>query len=343
MLRKAETCIAVAFAMLLIHGQARATDQPVQAQLDWRAGPAGSNCIDGDELRSVVEARLGRQVFTDEATADVRVVGGIVKQGDVWRVELRLVSSHGDAMGARELESEAPDCSALDDSLALVLAIMLDLPKAKVPPPAAETSAAPSTANPPPVADQPTRLQVPRDTPPRRPPWQLELGVSGLGTSGLLPDPAFGGQVHFAIEPDSFWKLGVALAIYRSVEKVVEGTSAGASFTPLEAGWFFCPLALLAAGLELEACLIQHVGRLKVEGFGFDMNQTQARTYANLGAALAGLIEITGPLSARLALQLQTPLLRETFRYGAQSGSEPSLFRMAPVLVTGQVGLVARF
>jgi hypothetical protein len=127
------------------------------------------------------------------------------------------------------------------------------------------------------------------------------------------------------------------------VEKVVECTSAGASFAPLQAGWFFCPLEIPAAGLELEACPIQHVGRLRVEGFGFDMNQTQTRTYANLGAVLAGRLEITGPLSARLALQLQTPLLRETFRYGAQSGSEPSLFRMAPALVTGQVGLVARF
>lgn len=341
MLRKAETGVTLAFAMLLGSLHAQAMDQPIRAELDWRTKPAGSNCIDRDELRSAVEERLGRQVFTDRATADVRVVGGIDKQGDVWRVQIRLSSSHGEPMGERELESEAEDCSALDASLALVLAVMLDLPKAKVPQPTAD--APPRAVEPPRAPARPTRLRVPRETPPSRPAWPLELGVSGLVTSGLVPGPAWGGQLHVAIDPASFWKLGVVVAVYRSVEQTVEGTRAGASFAPLEAGWFFCPLAWPSGRARVEACLVQHVGRLRVEGFGFDVNQTQTRTYANLGAELDGRLELSGPLSARLALRLQAPLLRETFRYGAPSGSEPSLFRMAPALVTGQVGLVARF
>lgn len=324
-----------------------AQEEPVRAELDWQGGPSGSNCIDADALRRAVEARLGRELFAPKGQGDVRVTGAITEGDGKWLVRITLTSTPGDAMGERELESESRDCSALDDSLALVLAVMLDIPKTRIPAPARQPSAVEPAAEqrtPPPAPPPPTsKLRVPKDTPPRRPRWHFEVGLAGLGAYGLLPDVTFGLRGHVAVKPPEFWKVGVDLATYASVDETLGAAEAGASFSPKELGIFVCPLDLPLAAFTLEGCLAQHVGTLRVQGFGFDANEEQTRPYVNLGAAFAASLGIVEPLSVRLGIDAQTPLLRETFRYGDQDGQEPSLFRMAPVLLAGQIGVAAQF
>ncbi|HEU5076333.1 MAG TPA: hypothetical protein VFU02_19205 [Polyangiaceae bacterium] len=328
-------------------GVARAQDEPVLAELEWRGGPSGSSCIDAEALRSTVEARLGRTLFAPRGHADVRVVGGIEAAGGKWLARMTLTSAQGEPMGERELESESRDCSALDDSLALVLAVMLDIPKTRVPEPAPASAASPPTpavdtpapAAPPPVS----KLLVPKDTPPRRPRWRFEIGLGALGAYGLLPEFTFGVRGHIAVKPPEFWKVGIDVGAYASVDEAIGSDHAGASFSPKELGMFVCPLDLPLSAVHLEACVVQHVGRLHVEGFGFDTNEKQERPYLNLGVAGAASLQIVGPLSVRVGIDAATPLLRETFRYGSQDGEEPSLFRMAPVLIAGQIGVAAHF
>ena len=111
-----------------------AQDEPVLAELEWRT-PSGSNCIAAEELSAAVEARLGRTLFAAKGRADVHVTGSITEADGKWLVRMTLTSAQGEPMGERELESESRDCSALDDSLALVLAVMLDIPKTRIPAP----------------------------------------------------------------------------------------------------------------------------------------------------------------------------------------------------------------
>lgn len=329
-------------------GSVRAQDAPVLAELEWRGGPSGENCIDAEELRSTVEARLSRPLFAPRGQADVRVVGGIEAAGGKWLARITLTSARGEPMGERELESESRDCSALDDSLALVLAVMLDIPRTRIPEPAPARAA----SAPPPAVDTPampeapptvSKLLVPKDTSPRRPRWRFEIGLGASGAYGLLPEFSFGVRGHVAVKPPEFWKVGMDVGAYASVDEAIVSADAGANFSPKELGVFVCPLDLPLAGIQVEACVVQHMGRLRVEGFGFDSNEKQERPYLNLGIAGAASLQIVGPLSVRVGIDVETPLLRETFRYGSQAGEEPSLFRMAPVLVAGQIGVAAHF
>ena len=316
------------------------------AELAWQGGPSGSNCIEARELEKAVEASLGRPLFAPKGQADVRVSGAISQADGKWLVRLTLTSAEGEPMGERDLESESADCSALDDSLALVLAVMLDIPKTRIPEPtrsAPEPAALPSAAPPPPASPRVSTLRVPKDTPPRRPRWSFEVGLAALGAYGLLPEVTFGVRGHVAVKPPEFWKVGVDVGSYASVDETLGSTDAGASFSPKELGVFVCPFELPGSGFQLEGCLVQHVGTLHVEGFGFDKNEEQARPYVNVGLAFAAGLQIFGPLSVRGGIDTQVPLLRETFRYGSQDGEEPSLFRMAAVLVAGQIGLAAQF
>jgi hypothetical protein len=323
-----------------------AQDEPVLAELEWRA-PSGSNCIAAEEIRGAVEARLGRTLFAANDRADVRITGSITEADGKWVVRMTLTSALGEPMGERELESESHDCSALDDSLALVLAVMLDIPKTRVPapaPPSVAEPAAPSSSPPAPAKPAPlSKLHLPKDAPPRRPRWRFEVGLGALGAYGLLPDATFGVRGHVAVEPPEFWKVGLDVGAYTSVDETIGSDEAGASFSPKELGVFVCPLDLPLSVLDVEGCVVQHIGRLSVEGFGFDSNQKQQRPYVNLGVAFAAGLQIVGPLSVRAGIDVQTPVLRETFRYGSLDGEEPSLFRMAPLLLAGQIGVAAQF
>ncbi|HEY6726150.1 MAG TPA: hypothetical protein VI197_19075 [Polyangiaceae bacterium] len=329
-------------------GPAHAQDEPVLAELEWRGGPSGGNCIEASAIRAAVEARLGRTLFAPKGQADVRVTGSITGADGKWLVRIILTSAQGEPMGERELESENQDCSALDDSLALVLAVMLDIPKTRVPAPAPAPSATQPAASPavsttPSPPTRSSKLHVPKDTPPRRPRWRFEVGLGALGVHGLLPEVTFGVRGHVAVKPPEFWKVGIDVGSYASVDQTIGGDAAGASFSPKELGVFLCPLYLPVSAIALEGCFVQHVGTLHVEGFGFDSNEQQERPYVNLGVALAASLRIAGPLSVRMGIDAQVPLLRETFRYGSQDGEEPSLFRMTPLLLAGQIGVAAHF
>jgi len=324
---------------------AHAQDAPVLAELEWRGGPEGSNCIAAADLEAAVEARLGRALFAPKGQADVRLSGAIVAEEGKWLVRMTLTSVQGEPMGERELESESADCSALDDSLALVLAVMLDIPKTRIPTPAPAPAAATPQPTPSPTRTPPpvSKLRVPKDTPPRRPRWRFEVGLSGAGTFGLLPEFSFGVRGHLAVKPPEFWKVGIDVGTYASVDETIGTEAAGASFSPKEVGVFVCPLEVPQSPVALEGCLVQHMGTLHVEGYGFDTNEEQERPYVNLGLGFAARLQIIGPLSVRVGIDAQTPLLRETFRYGSQTGDEPSLFQMAAVLVAGQIGVAADF
>jgi hypothetical protein len=287
-------------------------------------------------------------VFSQAAEADVVVYGGIARQGEDYSVLLRLSSSHGESMGRRELESPGANCSSLDDSLALVMAVMLDIPKARVPPPPpkAGTDSSSAQAPTPPKQTVPpelsSKLRLPKDVTPKRPQWHYDFVASASAKLGLLPEPALGVTLRLAVAPPNFWRIALDFGWYtRAEEESAAGT--GASFSPLELGLFICPLELRGLGLSFEGCLMQHFGRLQVQAFGFDENLNVTRTFVNVGVTLGIRATLSGPLFVRLAVTGETPVIRETFRYGASSGETPSLFRMAPVVAQGQIGLGAEF
>ncbi len=327
--------------------QTHHSDVPVSAELDWQRTPEAESCVEGDALQRAVEDRLGRTVFVENGP-DV-VLTGRVSRGPngAWAVELHLASAQGQPMGIRSLETEAEDCSSLDDSLALVLAVMLDIPKADVPPPeppvAREADPAEPTPKKPPPPRRATPLSVPKDTPPRREPWVVEVGAGAVGVVGLLPRASFGLSLRALVSPPGFWTLGLEAMALRSVDAGVKGSDAGANFSPKSLGVWLCPVSYDLLGVDTRACLVEHVGRLHVEGFGFDDNQKVARTYVNAGLRLDAYGRVVGPLGVTLTGGLDVPIVRETFRYGDLAGGNPQLYRMEPLVGFAQIGLAARF
>ncbi len=185
-----------AWAALLVAGTASADPR---WGLTWKAA---DGCIQAAELAERVERKLGHPVFGAEP--DLRIDGYLTAadgspKGARWRSRLTLVDASGTVQGSREVTSADASCRAIDDSLVLVMAVMID-PKAALtpfaaptepPPPPPPPSPEPLPAGPPVDATppapnvplQPTRPLLPPGPPPAR--MELVHGVVYLGYQQL--------------------------------------------------------------------------------------------------------------------------------------------------------------
>lgn len=151
---------AVALACVLLSATAFAEQR---WGLTWRAA---DGCIQAAELAERVERRLGRPVFGAEP--DLRIDGYLVAADGTpknakWRARLTLIDAHGTVEGSRDVTSPETSCRGIDDSLVLVVAVMID--------PSAALTPFASPSPPPPDQTPPTATPGPSAPPP--PPGQL--------------------------------------------------------------------------------------------------------------------------------------------------------------------------
>lgn len=133
---------------------------------------APDGCIQAAELAERIEVRVGRPMFG--AKPDVRI-DGYVKAAEAplkWRARLTLVDADGTVKGSREVTSVEPSCRAIDDSLSLVAAVMLDPAAAlKGNPEPANLEGRPLPEPPPPPSSEPApQLERPKPLLPQVPP-----------------------------------------------------------------------------------------------------------------------------------------------------------------------------
>lgn len=325
--------VRAAFVVTLLaapaHGQA---GDFVSARLDWQRGPGAETCASSEALRRAVAERLGRDPFVT-AGADVIVKGRVAPEarGQGFVVDLELLSERRVRIGTRQLSTPADDCAALDESLPLVLALMLDIPRQELA--RAEAAAAPPPSREPVV--RPTPIRVPPAAP--REPWRFQAAGVVNGALGLLPEPGIGLGVTLGVEPPTFWLTEVDATLW--LPSKAEGADGGTRFSLLTAGLYLCPISLAPGSLQVDACFGQRVGRLEAEGFDFSVNRRQVRLTYALGVRGRAWLALAGPIRLGVGLGAEAPLARDEFFYRRQSGERPELFRMAPVVGTAEAVL----
>ncbi len=333
---------ALGLAMCLtVAGTVRAAPEWITATLQVERSEDAADCIDADGIRQAVESRLRRPVFVTEPEADVRVQATLRRARSGWAADLALKTPSGRQLGTRQLSTEAPHCSALDDSVALALALMLDVPREEVMaaegPPPDDRPREPAPSQPPPS----TPVQLPEDTPPRRQPWSFEGSVLAVLGVGVLPGAAPGARLSLAVEPLVFWLTEIEWTWWPARDASDAG--AGAELRRQSVGLFVCPLSLGMVPVRAHACLGQQVGWIRAEGYGFDANRDRARTTYGLALRARGSIQLAGPLTLRAGLELEATLVRDRFVFTEGDGTQERLYRLPPVSLAGELGLGLRF
>jgi hypothetical protein len=306
---------------------------PTTARLEWRRAEGTESCIDGASLAEAVDRRWGRKVFVDDPSASVLVKGVVDRPRGAWRVHLELERADGSKLGSRDIVTGAPDCSSLDDSVALALGLMLDLTER---PPETEESRA---VNAPPASGPP--ITIPEETAAARVPWRFEPALGGEAAVGLLPGLTLGARVAMAIEPPRLWRIEVGGTLWQKQDAETGPMGAHLSMWTLDVA--ICPLSVEDEKLNAWACLAQRAGTVRATGVGFDRNVAQNDTFLGAEARLGATWAFASPFVVHAAFGLVAPLVRLAFVYRDEQGDTAALYRMPPVAGTLGVGIGARF
>jgi len=335
---RARPALAFALGAVLTGGPTRAEAPPPAVSLEVTRGAAAEACLEGPALETAVERRLERPVFVPAERAAVRVTLHFERRSDrAFAAEVVLLDRHGTALGRRELTTRAAHCSALDESLALVVALLVDSPEAREQAevaPVSEAPAAPSgSAAAPAVTSAPpaTTLAIPPDVAAPREPYRIVVGASAAALAGPLPGLAFGPELLFAVRPPRFVELRLRPSLFPEREVTAHTPDQGGRLALVSVALDVCPLEQGAGRLRLTGCVGQSVGWVRGEGFGYRHNASTGTLVYSLGVGASVLIALAGPLGLNVGLSGALPLERDTYVSQAQNGATTEVFRPAPV------------
>jgi len=330
-------------------GVADAEAEEVTARLQWTRDPDAKACMDRERLEAAVNARWRRQVFADGKT-DLVVEGKVGRRGRrEWVASIEMRRADGTSLGSRELATRAAHCSALDDSVALALGIMLDMSRQRVAeereqsaahsaqgeptkPSTAAPAAAPSSAAPKSASLGGPPIAIPEETVAPRAPWRFEPVVAGEAALGPLPSVALGGRVGIAVVPNGFFRVELSASLYESEEL---DRRPGARFSVWGGELSGYPLTLGGESLRCELGAAIRLISVHATGLGLDQNGAADEARIALGPRALAAARVVGPFEVLAGLGAELSLSRYRFQYRDASGGAASVYKTP--LVSGAV------
>ncbi len=324
-------------------------------------------CGGAGPVREAVTRRLHRPVFLEpeapERGPDFTLTLSVVAVPGQrrWRAHIVETDQEGRELGDRTVGVEAPSCTAGQEALGVLLAIMIGPPRAVLvreaapaPAPVPSTPVPLATAAPaaPAAPTAPTRAPRPPAPAAAVPPssrWRVEPSVEVVAGTGVLPHLAWGAQVGVALHPADDargrappWLLArVAYWPKRSTGTSPEGRIDRLALTALGC----VPLRQRSPGLAL--CAGVEAGRLTATAPELSGDQSFARGL--LALPVEGRLGL-GPYRWRsvgfepsVGAQISAVLLRDRFTYDGATRREITLHQPAPVAFQTALGLAAHF
>lgn len=298
-------------------------------------GAKTADCLEAKALERAVERRLKRRVFVAAADAQLHLRVSFARNDAGVEAKIALSNPDGAARGTRVL-STTNHCSALDDSLALSVALLVDEPPD--PEPVVATREAPAAVAAPPAPPPARVITIPADVAAPREPWHVRFGVAAKAGWGILPGVRPALSLQLSLVPRGFWPILVQADGFLPTNAERDDAS-GARFRLFRAGLALCPVLDQTEAHGLGVCVGQQLGWIDVEGYGFDRNATEKRLSFALSAGGEGRVQLLSPVSLRAYLGAEVPLVRDRFTSGGTNAVE--LFELSPVGIFGEIGLEA--
>jgi hypothetical protein len=315
-------------------------DTPRGVELRWEAA---RGCIDRASLASLVERTLRRSVFHVLAPAvPVATIDGRVEPaaGAGFRAHIELRLPTGAVASTRDVETTSESCDRLDESIAVVIALMLDRLTRPAPQNPAEPSAPQPTPAPSPAPEPaPSPIAVPPEPAPARPEARV-LAETGLAAiAGLLPDAGPAAYLRAAWETGRF---SVAMHVSAFLPDRAVSGGAGAEISAWAALLDGCAWPLVEKGWRLGACAGGGAGWMAAAPVGLVGARETTLPLAFATASVDGMLRVAGPLWVHLSLSGWVPLVAPHYFYHDAAGALRDVLRVWPVAPAIALGFVAR-
>lgn len=287
-------------------------------------------------------------MFVSASQAELSIEGRIEPRSKRGYVAVVSVDDRsGRPLGSRKLATSRADCRALDQTVALAIALMVDPDAALSRKPARQAAAPPPVSAPRPRVIEkrvPVYVPVPIERPPPalRPNWRGDVFAAVSAGAGYLPNPSLAAVGGASLEPPHFVSLEAVVTVFLPQQEPAP-RGATVSFFLAKMGLFVCPLSRRGQTLAGRVCGGTEGGIMIATGHGFDADHAGVRPQFAVAARARLSVKILGPLALAGALSGSIPLEREQFVYHEASGTQVKLFRVPAVEAQGEIGLEWRF
>ncbi len=325
------TALWVATASIISHAQERE-----RIALSFEAP---SDCIGARELASRVERILGRTFFVATADADIIARGAIAREEEAHVFTLELIDRAGHVIGRRQARRERGSCHALDRSIAVIIATLVELPVVQTTMQLPDEEIDPTeTVDPerPPTSD----AEMPLMNEP--PSWELRSGAGFALSVGLVPEIGMGGSILFGLMAERDWPALVLEARILSPTTMLDDAGLGARFFLADAHLGVCPTATFDV-VRLGGCAEIGGGAIVADAIGLSNPRTGVITPLITARFALELRVVIAPFELRLATGVDIPIVRDPFVRDAGTERETRIHETAPValmtsLTIGAIG-----
>lgn len=328
-------------AALTFVRRAEASTQTVE--LRWRADDP--TCIDRETLIRTVEATLGRTAFAVAADGSA-IIEGTVGAGPSggFHAKITLRSASGEILSEREVNTSAGKCDRIDESIAIVVALMVDGLEDK-PAPLEVPEAVPRPPTPP-TPSKPAPKSTPKPAPripseESRVPLYFEAEIGSSLALGLLPRSSVGGYLRGELGFGDAWSIAGAAHGFLSSRTQDPGATAAVH------AWTFdvsaCHGPVRTRSMRLVACALLGAGFAEASPSGTNRVDSLRLPLDYGGISFEASFRISGPLWLHVRPSLWTLLQSPQFVTHTVDGRIHTIFQPWPVVPAMSVGIGGRF
>ena len=288
---------------------------------------------------------MRRNVLVSPSAADVSIEGRaepLAKSPGRFRLVVAGSRRDGSSIGERELVSTESDCRALDDSLVLVIALMID-PNAELQAPPAKESGPPPPAEPHVVVHERVVVHEIREREVSTPsaPWLVDGALSGVLGIQRMPGTSPGLAVGVRLGPSRASAFELSLGALPSTSLEVGGRSV--DYSLIEGGLAYCPSLSLARRFELGGCVGARLGNVHVRGHGFAPDAESDRPLVDLALGARALVFAFDSFFLSATASALAPLVRQRTTVAVATRAPQVLDDRSPVGAEVALGIGLRF
>jgi hypothetical protein len=247
------------------------------------------------------------------------------RYGLEWRARIDLQSAAGQSLGRRSIESRGSDCSDMNESLALVLALMVDLTRQEV------EKQAPLSE--PEVTHEVHALETKSEST-----WSTAMTLGLLSTVGQLPNVGWGGRLASKLR----YRAGLGIEFGASAlapSTWSDDQGARAKFNAYSVDVGLCANLLAGSRSLLDWCAGPQLSLTRAAASGFAVNRAQTLTTLSPFAALHSSYRLVASLGVHLALVALVPLARDRFFATQADGTQTTIHSVPWVAAQLEAGL----
>jgi len=288
--------------------------------------------MDASTLAATVERTLGRAVFHGRAPVRATIVGSArsVDSGG-YSAHLSLLAVDGTKLSERSLTTEG-DCRRLDDSIAVVVSLMIDSLEEE-----ASALFIPTRPPRPPAVLLTLETVAPAAPAPAHASAAIALGFGSGVSTGLLPSIVPFVAMRAEVEPTALMPIALTLRDHAPSDARVEG--AGGQFYALSGELALCPTAKAGRLVRLGVCLGAGAGAIHGSPLGLLGGHSSDAPIVFALAAPSAAVRVAGPLWFRAEAGMLVLLLRET--WGFLDGNRNYVQAYRPGIIAPFASLVA--